>query len=202
MSSSDQPAAVTVVEGMPGAGKTTVLAALAQAGHTVLGEYIADTGVVLSLRGHPRHGDEGAHLANWLRKSTQLSRFATPVWVDRDWLTALAWSASTSGLTGRAVWAHDHLADGHLVLPQLWIILDLPPAISLRRRAGRMEAGHSWSRPIVLERLRAFYHDPVAVLKVAHPGLAGLVAKVPLVRLDAIAGPGELARAVEEAGTR
>jgi hypothetical protein len=199
---SDQLAAATVVEGMPGAGKTTVLAALAHAGHTVLGEYTTDTGALLAPHQHPGHGDENAHLANWLRKSAQLRRFDGPVWVDRDWLTALAWSASTSGLTGRAAWAHDHLADGQLALPQRWIILDLPPAVSLRRRARCLEPGHPWSRPAVLEHLRAFYRDPVAALTMAHPGLAGLVAGVPRLLVDATAAPGELACVVEWAGTR
>ncbi len=168
----------------------------------MLGEYTTDAGAILAPYRHPCHGDEDAHLANWLRKSAQLRRLAGPVWVDRDWLTALAWSASTSGLTERAAWAHHHLADGQLVLPQRWIILDLPPAVSLRRRARRLEADHPWSRAAILERLRAFYRDPATALKMAHPGLAGMVAVVPLLLVDATAGPGELARAVERAGTR
>jgi thymidylate kinase len=200
MSSSDPPSAVTVIEGMPGAGKTTVLAALARAGRTVLGEYTTETGAVLAPYRHPGHGNEDAHLANWLRKSAQLRRLAGPVWVDRDWLTALAWSASTNGLTQRAAWAHHHLAGAQLVLPHRWIILDLPPTVSLQRRARRLEAGHPWSRAAALERLRVFYRDPPTVLKTAHPGLARLVAGVPLLLVDATAGPGELARAVERAG--
>lgn len=202
MSSSDAPATATVVEGMPGAGKTTVLAALARAGHTVLGEYTTVAGAVLPPRRHPGHGDEDAHLANWLRKSAQLRCLAGRVWVDRDWLTALAWSASTTGLTQRAAWAHHHLACGQLALPERWIILDLPPALSLQRRAWPPESGHPWSRAAVLQCLRGFYQDPAAALKTAHPGLAEVVAGIPRLLVDATAGPGDLARAVREAGTR
>jgi thymidylate kinase len=192
----------TVVEGMPGAGKTTVLAALARAGHTVLGEYTDNTGAVLALHQHPRHGDEEAHLANWLRKSIQVSLRAGPLWLDRDWLTALAWSASTSGLSGRAAWAHGHLTNGQLLLPQRWIVLDVPPVLSLMRRAPRLEKGHPWSDITALERLRDFYRDPVTALTTAHPGMASRIAEVPLHFIDATARPAELAWAAEVAGSR
>ncbi|MDT3398296.1 AAA family ATPase [Streptomyces sp. B1866] len=200
MPSSD--AMVTVVEGMPGAGKTTLLAALARVGHTVLGEYTTDDGELLAHPRHPHHRDEDGHLANWLCKSAQLRRLTGAVWVDRDWLTALAFAASTGGLSERAAWAHGHLSAGRLVLPLRWIVLDLPPNISLQRRHGRQEAGHPWSDTAVLDRLRAFYRDPAAALDGAHPGLAARIATVPLSLVDGAAGPGELVRVVELAGDR
>lgn len=193
------PHAVIVAEGMPGAGKTTVLAALAAAGRTVLGEYTTSTGTVLPLASYPCHRDQDAHLANWLCKTTQIHRLPGPVWVDRDWLTALAWAASTTGLPERAAWAHHHLTEGRLTLPGRWLIFDLPPAVSLHRRADRLNPGHPWSQLPALESLRAFYRDPIAVLATVHPSLAVLVAAVPMQRLDATSAPGELARAAETA---
>jgi thymidylate kinase len=193
---------VTAVEGMPGAGKTTLLAALEGRGHTVFGEYTTDTAQVLDHCRHPHHRDEDGHLANWLRKAAQLRELTGPVWVDRDWLTALAFAASTTGLAQRAAWAYGHLSAGRLVLPRRWIVLDLPPALSLQRRSSRLEAGHPWTHPEVLERLCSFYRDPAGRLGDAYPRLAELVAAVPLLLVDAAAGPGDLVRAAELAGVR
>lgn len=193
---------VTVVEGMPGAGKSTLLAALERAGHTVLGEYTNDAGDPLAHGQHPHHTDEDAHLANWLRKSAQTARLAGPVWLDRDWLTALAFAASTSDLAGRAAWVYGHLAAGRLGLPRRWIVLDLPPAISLQRRTGRLVAGHPWSDPAVLERLRGFYRAPAAALTGVHRELAEHIATVPLLLVDGTTDAGELVRAVDLAGAR
>ncbi|MFJ6216733.1 AAA family ATPase [Streptomyces sp. NPDC092296] len=197
MRSSDLPAPVTVVEGMPGAGKTTVLAALARAGRTVLPEYTTPAGDLLDQDRHPHHDDEDSHLANWLRKADQLCGHSGPVWVDRDWLTALAWAASTGGLARRADWIYCHLAAGRLMPPGRWIILDLPPHLSLQRRSERLHPGHPWSDPTILERLRAFYLDPPTHLATAHPRLAELVAAVPRQRVDATASTGQLASAVD-----
>jgi thymidylate kinase len=202
MPSSDQTAQVTTVEGMPGAGKTTLLAALAGRGHTVLPEYTTATGDVLALDRHPHHADEDSHLTNWLTKSAHLRAAAGPVWVDRDWLTALAWSASTGDLAQRAAWAFGHLRAGRLLVPQRWIVLDLPPHLSLKRRTTRLAAGHPWSDPNVLHRLRAFYLDPPTALDRAHPALAELVASVPRQDLDAGLPPQALANAVAPAGAR
>jgi thymidylate kinase len=202
MRSSDSSAPVTVVEGMPGAGKTTALAALARAGRSVLPEYTTPAGDLLDHNRHPHHDDENGHLANWLRKADHLRGHPGPVWVDRDWLTALAWAASTDCLTLRADWAYRHLTAGRLIPPGRWIIMDLPPYLSLQRRAERLHPGHPWSDPTVLERLRAFYLDPPTQLATTHPGLAELVAAVPRQRVDATAAPEHLADAVEAAGVR
>lgn len=202
MRSSDPDAPVTVVEGMPGAGKTTVLTALATAGRTVLPEYTTPAGQILDHHLHPGHHDEDSHLANWLRKADQLRQHTGPVWVDRDWLTALAWAASTGGLAERAAWAYRHLAAGRLIPPHRWIILDLPPHLSLQRRAQRLHPGHPWSDPAVLERLRAFYLDPPTHLATVHPALAELVAVVPRKRVDATAPPAHLLEALYTVGAR
>lgn len=103
MPSSDRIAnSATVIEGMPGAGKTTLLSQLERHGHTVLGEYTAPGGGVLPHQRHPHHHDEDGHLNNWLRKAAQLEELTGPVWVDRDWLTALAFATSTGTLHQRA----------------------------------------------------------------------------------------------------
>lgn len=202
MPSSESPAcSATVIEGMPGAGKTTLLAALERHGHPVLGEYTTPSRDVLAHRHHPRHNDEDGHLANWLRKSAQLEELTGPVWVDRDWLTALAFAASTGNLHQRATWAYAHLTAGRLALPWRWIVLDLPTSLSLQRRSSRLEARHPWTDPAVLDRLRDFYRDPAAKLSEVHPRLAAVVAAAPLLTVDATGEPGKLARAVESAGT-
>lgn len=178
-------APVVVIEGMPGAGKTMLLNALAADGHAVLPEYTTRTGALLTHGEHPDHTDEHGHLENWIRKTEQLRRHRELVLVDRDWLTALAWSASTSGLNDRASWVHQKLACGNLVLPDYWIILDLPVTDSLQRRAGRLDPGHPWSDPAVLHRLRGFYHDPARRLASAHALLATTIEAVPVTHLDA-----------------
>lgn len=200
---SSEPAAcrTTVIEGMPGAGKTTLLTRLERRGHVVLGEYTTSGRDVLAHRHHPHHLDEDAHLANWLRKAAQMKETTGPVWVDRDWLTALAFAASAGDLRERAAWAYAHLTAESLALPRCWIVLDLPPALSVRRRSSRLEAGHPWTDPAVLARLRDFYRDPATSLDTVHPQLAALVAAIPLHTVDATAEPGELARAVESAGS-
>lgn len=200
-SSEPLASSATVIEGMPGAGKTTLLGQLAHHGHTVLGEYTTPGGEVLTHQRHPHHHDEAGHLTNWLHKAAQLEKLTGPVWVDRDWLTALAFATSTGTLHQRATWAYDHLTAGRLALPWRWIILDLSPALSLQRRSGRLQAGHPWADPAVLQRLQDFYRNPAARLGTAHPRLAALVTTVPLRIVDALAEPDELAQAVEPAAT-
>ncbi|MBY8889209.1 AAA family ATPase [Streptomyces sp. PTM05] len=190
------------VEGLPGAGKTTALRALERAGHTVLGEYTTTGGALLAPADHPHHRDEAAHLTNWLRKAAQVRGCTGPVWVDRNWLTALAYAASTGGLAERAAWAYRHLAAGTLLPPRCWIVLDVPPTVSLARRRARLEPAHPWWNVGVLHRLRDFYRDPPAALTHAHQDLAALVTAVPRLRIDADRDPEQLARAIEAAGTR
>lgn len=201
-SCSEMPITANVLEGMPGAGKTSVLAALALAGHAVLGEYTTDSARLVDLDCHPDYTDEAAHLANWLSKGAQAARLLGTVWIDRDWLTPLAWSASTSGLAERAAWVYRHLETGRLRLPQRWIILDVPSAVSLRRRTGRLEPGHPWADDAALRRLRAFYLDPVAALATAHLDLAMLAATIPRLTVDATTPFDELVAVVKEAGAQ
>jgi thymidylate kinase len=200
MPSSDAPAQVRVLEGMPGAGKTTLLGSVARLGDPVLQEYTTDTGTVLEA--HPHHRDEDGHLANWLRKCDQTRAHTGLLWVDRDWLTALAWAASAGSLAERTRWAHHHLAAGNLLLPAHWYVLNVPPQVSLHRRRDRLLAGHPWSQPPVLERLHAFYNDPLAPLHQAHPELAERIATVRYTLIDATATPAEVLRAVTIGGSR
>jgi predicted ATPase len=86
-----------VLEGMPGAGKTTLAQALAASNARVLGEYTTPNGATIPLSGHPGTGDSAAHDANWLRKASQAAaalRDGAAVYADRDWLSALAYAYS------------------------------------------------------------------------------------------------------------
>jgi len=47
-----------VLEGMPGAGKTTTATALAARGHSVVGEYTSDTEATLAIGDHPDISDD------------------------------------------------------------------------------------------------------------------------------------------------
>lgn len=163
-----------VLEGMPGAGKTTAINMLASLGHTVVGEYTDNTGHTLDHSGHPDIGDDDAHQLNWLRKAaqcaTRLERYSV-VYADRDWLSSLAYAhgiAADDGgtmLAHRTSWAMRHLREGALVLPSIYVVFDLDPASSIARRAGHLRPRHPWGRPEVLERLRAFYRDPAESLQ-------------------------------------
>lgn len=187
-----------VLEGMPGAGKTTALAALAHE-HTVLGEYTNDQTHALDLAAYPSHDDDQPHLTNWLRKDAQtrhLTRIG-PVVVDRNWLTALAWAASLDDdLTQRARWAHTNLTAGRLTLPERWIILDCSVETSLTRRQDRLDYTHPWAHQAPLRRLRAFYTDPALAVAPVQPELADLIASVPVTRLDTETSPGLVRRAI------
>lgn len=178
---------VVVLEGMPGAGKTTAVTALADLGHTVLGEYTDERSRSLELAAHPHHDDEHPHLANWLRKDvqTRLLAAANNVVADRNWLTALGWAASVSGLCDRAAWAYGCLTAGELTLPDRWIVLDCSVETSLTRRRERLDHTHPWACPEPLDRLRAFYTDPAATVRPSLPALAEALATVPVVWIDA-----------------
>ena len=167
-----------VLEGMPGAGKTTMATALAARGHSVVGEYTSDTEATLAIADHPSISDDDAHQANWLRKAAQCTaRLACRpvVYADRDWLSSLSYACTADDgelLARRARWAARHLDDGTLLLPDAYAVFDLGPAASLSRRAGRLRPGHPWNQPAALDRLRDFYRDPARALRPACPELA------------------------------
>ena len=167
-----------VLEGMPGAGKTTMATALAARGHSVVGEYTSDTEATLAIGDHPDISDDDAHQANWLRKAAQCTaRLACRpvVYADRDWLSSLSYACTADDgelLARRARWAARHLDDGTLLLPDAYAVFDLGPAASLSRRAGRLRPGHPWNQPAALNRLRDFYRDPARALRPACPELA------------------------------
>ena len=164
-------ARLIVLEGMPGAGKTTMATALAARGHSVVGEYTSDTEATLAIGDHPDISDDDAHQANWLRKAAQCTaRLACRpvVYADRDWLSSLSYAYSADDgnlLARRAAWAARHLSAGTLLLPSAYAVFDLDPAASIARRATRLRAGHPWNHPAALERLRRFYLNPAACLR-------------------------------------
>ena len=170
-----------VLEGMPGAGKTTAACALAGRGLPVLGEYTDNADATIAIAMHPPVDDDDAHQQNWLRKTAQctarLTRGGT-VYADRDWLSSLSYAYSTAAADGgallrhRAAWAASRLRDGSLLLPGIYVIFDLDPATSLDRRANRLRPGHPWNPPGSLRRLRDFYPCPSRALDPVHPGLA------------------------------
>jgi predicted ATPase len=171
---STQPARLIVLEGMPGAGKTTAASALAVLGHVIVGEYTDDTSTTLAISAHPHVGDDDAHQRNWLRKANQCAALLVRnpvVFADRDWLSSLSYAFSTAPADGgallsqRATWAAAHLNDGTLLLPGAYAIFDLDPSASLARRASRLRPGHPWNQPGALDRLREFYRDPAAALR-------------------------------------
>ncbi|MGH3692555.1 MAG: AAA family ATPase [Pseudonocardiaceae bacterium] len=168
---------VLVLEGMPGAGKTTAATALATENHTVIGEYTAPAGNVIPINAHPAVDDDAGHQTNWLRKhhQIQVARRHGPVFCDRDWLSALAYAYSSHDgelLTSRARWVSDHLDRGNLALASTYVVFQLDPAVSLRRRADRLTPHHPWSSRPGLVRLAAFYTDPATTLASEHPDLA------------------------------
>jgi predicted ATPase len=176
---------LVVLEGMPGAGKTTAADALAKLGHAVVGEYTNDAHATIAVHAHPGVGDDDAHQLNWLRKAarcTALLDRSPVVYADRDWLSSLSYAYSAAArdhgalLAQRASWARRHLADGTLLLPGLYALFDLDPAASITRRAGRLRPGHPWNQPEALDRLRQFYRDPVSALRPSSPELADALA--------------------------
>lgn len=171
---------VLVLEGMPGAGKTTAATALAAKHWTVIGEYTTVTGEVVPIQAHPAVDDDAGHQRNWLRKhhQVQAARRSGPVICDRDWLSALAYAYSAADtdhgelLSSRAHWASACLDHGELTLGSTYIVFQLDPTISLQRRANRLTPRHPWSGLPGLTRLAAFYADPAHAVAPAHPELA------------------------------
>jgi predicted ATPase len=199
-----------VLEGMPGAGKTTLAAALAEDGATVLGEYTTPRGATIPLHGHPGTGDGAGHDANWVRKARQAAAALSDglaVYADRDWLSALAYAYSIAGIDGgqllrqRCEWVQDCLASRQLLLPHAYVIFDVAVTTSLRRRSARLDSGHPWTIPGPLRRLRHFYAWPAQVIAATHPGLAAVLLEPAWHRVPATASPGARMRLLSDLGT-
>jgi predicted ATPase len=170
-----------VLEGMPGAGKTTAVEALAVDGHSALGEYITPAGAVVPIDKHPAVDDDAAHQANWLtkaRRASELMATGSTVYCDRDWLSALAYAYSLTGERAhrlrevRTAWAAEQLRCGRLLLPDAYVIYDLGPQASAARRGGGLRPEHPWWQIDALVRLREFYAHPAGVVALIHPDLA------------------------------
>jgi thymidylate kinase len=162
-----------VLEGMPGAGKTTTGTALGDLGLAVVGEYTSAAAATIAISEHPPVDDDDAHQANWTRKAAQCTALLAAgqtVYADRDWLSSLSHAYSTAPaddgalLARRARWVLAGLRESRLLLPGLYVIFDLDPAASLHRRAGRLRPGHPWNDPQALQRLRDFYTDPAGAI--------------------------------------
>jgi hypothetical protein len=164
-----------VIEGMPGAGKTTLTQTLATHGVPTLGEYVTSTGATLPWQDHPDVHDDDAHQRNWTDKHAYAHTEGHRIACDRDWLSALSYAASANDpalLARRADWALTALDQGRLCVPHHYLVLHLDPAASLARRADRLTTGHPWSTRSGLELLAAFYRDPPTALRTINSPLA------------------------------
>lgn len=175
------PPRLVAIEGMPAAGKTTLADRLAADGHTVIGEYIEHNGQLIDVQRHPAVSENDAHQANWLRKHQHALRIDAPVvYLDRDWLTALAYAYSVDDdqmLATRSHWALGHLNSGTLRVASAYIILRIDPHESLRRRGERLDPHHPWSTLQALQRLCDFYRAPAALLATHSTALADRLAE-------------------------
>ncbi|UGQ10957.1 AAA family ATPase [Yinghuangia sp. ASG 101] len=191
-----------VLEGMPGAGKTTALQALGRRGHHTIGEYVTVDGTPLDHAAHPDHEPDAPHLVNWTLKATLYREptFGGPVFIDRDWITALAWGHCFGRLPERIRWADTRLRNRTLQLPSRYVVFDLPPHESLHRRGNAVVPSHPWADPEVLARLREFYRDPVGTVTAHDRHLGADLARLPITHIDATRTPdqvhAELAAAV------
>lgn len=170
-----------VAEGPPGSGKSSTLDLLAARGRAVIGEYATDDGATVAVSDHPAVDDDAAHQHNWLVKHVHATtaRRAGPVWMDRDWTSALAYAYSLADhllLARRAAWAYAALAAGRLALADTYIVFHVAPDLGMHRRTARLTSGHPWSEQCGLQRLETFYTDPVSAVADAHRGLGNLMA--------------------------
>lgn len=188
------PSRVLVLEGMPGAGKTTLATHLSCHGHMVVPEYAGADGAVTEQAEHPDVDHDDAHQSNWLRKHRLAATAGEEgaVWMDRDWITSLAYAYSLTEETDsgqglmadRCQWALDHLTTGGLAVATAYLVLMIDPAQSLQRRHGRLDRTHPWSRPGPLQRLAEFYRDPITVIAQFNPALATAAATADWVHLE------------------
>lgn len=168
-----------VLEGMPGAGKSTAIAALSVHGQVTIGEYTTGSGVTIPPGCHPAPADEQSHQGNWLTKhhlTTAARAPGGPVICDRDWISSLAFAASLDDggalLRERAAWARAHLEHGQLACADVYVVLHIDAPTSLTRRAGRLTPAHPWSTLAGLEHLIDFYTDPPHAVHAYEPALA------------------------------
>jgi predicted ATPase len=205
-----RPCRVLALEGMPGAGKTTLADQLDNLGHAVVPEYAAVDGSAIDQAQHPDVDHDDAHQRNWLRKHQLIATRATThatrsnatglrgasggvaVWVDRDWITSLAYAHSLIDdepsawalMADRIGWAQRHLQEGRLAVATAYLVLLVDPGESLRRRRGHLDPAHPWSRPRPLARLEEFYRDPAGVIGKYSADLADVAAAAVWVHLD------------------
>ena len=200
-----------VLEGMPGAGKTTAACALAGRGLPVVGEYTDNADATIAISAHPPADDDDAHQQNWLRKTAQCTArlgHGGMVYADRDWLSSLSYAYSIAAADGgallrqRAAWAASHLREGSLLLPGIYVIFDLDPATSLDRRASRLRPGHPWNDLGSLRRLRDFYSCPSRTLNPVHRGLAHALRRSRRADISGLIDLHQIADRLEELGSQ
>lgn len=200
-----------VLEGMPGAGKTTTARALAQSGLRVLGEYTSATAATIPHNEHPAIDDDDAHQNNWLRKSAQARALTSaetpgPMYLDRDWLSSLAYAFSIADtddgtlLRERIFWAYRHLTIGTLLLPDTYAIFDLDGPTSLKRRVATRRPDHPWNHPNALYRLRDFYRNPLRIVWDICPALADRLRSPRRIDLDGTESRSHLLTVVRSLG--
>ncbi|WP_334028668.1 hypothetical protein [Nocardia terpenica] len=146
----------------------------------MIGEYTGGRGTVVPVAAHPAIGDDDAHLQNYLRKDRLATAVPGLVYLDRDWLSVLAYAHSigdTGLLATRSDWVWAHLRAGDLAVADVYVVLHCAVETSLARRADRLRPGHPWHRPAALRALAVFYRDPAACIAPVHPGVAAALTR-------------------------
>lgn len=163
-----------VLEGMPGAGKTSLANLFTAQGKRVVPEYVVNHGMP------PAPEDDNAHQQNWERKEQLLGATSAPrpVIVDRNFLSSLAYAYSIRSsnhgaqlLVERIGWCRERLASGQFEHPKVYCIFDCPIQLSLSRRGIVQPGEHSWTTWQVLRELRHFYAIMPETLGDLHPAL-------------------------------